>query len=192
RVEQARLTERARIAREMHDVLAHRMSLVSLHAGALEVRTDARPEEVALAAGAIRASVHEALQELRTVVGVLRDGAAGRPEPPQPDLADLPELVDGARATGMAIRYTCRVPPVGPSVVLGRTAYRFVQEGLTNARKHAPDSAVEVLLDGHPPAHRPRRRPGGGPPTQPGPDPAGHPHRPRARGGRRPRPRHVE
>jgi signal transduction histidine kinase len=148
RVEQARLTERARIAREMHDVLAHRMSLVSLHAGALEVRTDARPEEVALAAGAIRASAHEALQELRTVIGVLREGTASRPEPPQPGLSDLPELVDSARATGMTVGYTCRVPPAGPSVALGRTAYRFVQEGLTNARKHAPGTAVEVLLDG--------------------------------------------
>ncbi|WP_326557556.1 sensor histidine kinase [Micromonospora sp. NBC_01796] len=148
RVEQARLTERARIAREMHDVLAHRMSLVSLHAGALEVRTDARPEEVALAAGAIRASAHEALQELRTVVGVLREGAAGRPEPPQPGLADLPDLVESGRATGMTIHYSCRVPPVGPSMVLGRTAYRFVQEGLTNARKHAPGAAVEVQVAG--------------------------------------------
>jgi signal transduction histidine kinase len=148
RVEQARLTERARIAREMHDVLAHRMSLVSLHAGALEIRTNARPEEVALAAGAVRASAHEALKELRTVIGVLREGAAGRPEPPQPDLTDLPELVNSARVTGMTVRFTCRVPPAAPSVVLGRTAYRFVQEGLTNARKHAPDSAVEVLLDG--------------------------------------------
>ena len=148
RVDQARLTERARIAREMHDVLAHRMSLVSLHAGAREGRTDARPEEVALAAGAIRESAHEALQELRTVIGVLRDGAAGRPEPPQPDLTDVPELVDGARTTGMTVRYTCRVPPAGPSAVLGRTAYRFVQEGLTNARKHAPDATVDVLLDG--------------------------------------------
>jgi signal transduction histidine kinase len=148
RVEQARLTERARIAREMHDVVAHRMSLVSLHAGALEIRTDARPEEVALAAGAIRASAHEALQELRGVIGVLRDRAPGRPEPPQPDLADLPDLVDSARATGMTVRYTCRLPSAGPSVVLGRAAYRFVQEGLTNARKHAPDSAVEVLLAG--------------------------------------------
>jgi hypothetical protein len=68
--------------------------------------------------------------------------------PPQPDLTDLPELVDSARATGMTVRYTCRVPPAGPSAVLGRTAYRFVQQGLTNARKHAPDAAVDVLLDG--------------------------------------------
>jgi signal transduction histidine kinase len=150
RADQARLTERARIAREMHDVLAHRMSLVSLHAGALEVRTDARPEEVAIAAAAIRASAHEALEELRGVIGVLREGAVGRPEPPQPGLADLPNLVDSARAMGMTVGYTCAVPAVGPSVVLGRTAYRIVQEGLTNARKHAPGSAVRVLLDGSP------------------------------------------
>lgn len=150
RVDQARLTERARIAREMHDVLAHRMSLVSLHAGALEVRTDARPEEIAIAAGAIRTSAHEALEELRGVIGVLREGAAGRPEPPQPGLADLPDLVEGARATGMTVGFTCAVPADGPSVVLGRTAYRIVQEGLTNARKHAPGAAVRVLLDGGP------------------------------------------
>ncbi|GAA1894001.1 sensor histidine kinase [Asanoa iriomotensis] len=148
RVDQARLTERARIAREMHDVLAHRMSLVSLHAGALEVRTDARPEEISVAAAAIRGSVHDALQELRTVIGVLREGAVGRPEPPQPGLADLPELVDGARATGMAVTYTYRVPSPEPAAVLGRTAYRVVQEGLTNARKHSPGAAVDVLLDG--------------------------------------------
>jgi signal transduction histidine kinase len=150
RVDQARLTERARIAREMHDVLAHRMSLVSLHAGALEVRTDARPEEVAIAAAAIRASAHEALEELRGVIGVLREGAVGRPEPPQPGLPDLPGLVESARAMGMTVGYTCTVAAGGPSVVLGRTAYRIVQEGLTNARKHAPGTAVRVLLDGEP------------------------------------------
>ncbi|GAA3334689.1 histidine kinase [Amorphoplanes nipponensis] len=150
RVDQARLTERARIAREMHDVLAHRMSLVSLHAGALEVRTDARPEEVAIAAGAIRASAHQALEELRGVIGVLRDGAVGRPEPPQPGLADLPALVDSARAMGTTVDFTCAVPAGGPSVVLGRTAYRIVQEGLTNARKHAPGAPVGVLVDGAP------------------------------------------
>ena len=150
RVDQARLTERARIAREMHDVLAHRMSLVSLHAGALEVRTNARPEEVAIAAGAIRASAHEALEELREVIGVLREGTVGRPEPPQPGITDLPGLVDSARAMGMKVGYTCTVPAGGPSVGLGRTAYRIVQEGLTNARKHAPGTAVRVLLDGGP------------------------------------------
>jgi signal transduction histidine kinase len=150
RVEQARLTERARIAREMHDVLAHRMSMLSLYAGALEVRTDAPHEDVALAAAAIRTSAHEALEELRTVIGVLRDGTTGRPEPPQPGLTDVPELVDSARAHGMTVGYTCHVPPPGPSAVLGRTAYRLVQEGLTNAGKHAPGAPVDVQLDGTP------------------------------------------
>ncbi|GID97156.1 sensor histidine kinase [Amorphoplanes digitatis] len=148
RVDQARLTERARIAREMHDVLAHRMSMVSLHAGALEVRTDARPEEIAIAAGAIRTSAHEALQELRGVIGVLRDGAAGRPEPPQPGLADVPDLVAGARAMGLTVGYRCEPVAAGPPVLLGRTAYRIVQEGLTNARKHSPGERVDVLLAG--------------------------------------------
>ena len=73
RVEQAREAERRRIAREMHDVLAHRLSLLSLHAGALEFRRDASPEEVAEAAGVIRASGQAALEELRAVIGVLRE-----------------------------------------------------------------------------------------------------------------------
>jgi signal transduction histidine kinase len=148
RIEQARLTERTRIAREMHDVLAHRMSMLSLYAGALEVRTDARPEELAQAATAIRTSAHEALEELRTVIGVLRDGTTGRPEPPQPGLADVPGLVESARAHGMTVDYSCRVPAPGPPAVLGRTAYRLVQEGLTNAGKHAPGAPVDVRLDG--------------------------------------------
>ncbi|MET7397759.1 histidine kinase [Dactylosporangium sp. NPDC005572] len=147
RVEQARLTERARIAREMHDVLGHKISLLCLHAGALEVRSDARPEEIAIAAATIRTSAHEALEELRTVIRVLRDAPAG-PEPPQPGLPDLPRLVDSARAHGMTVGYECRVPLDGPAAVLGRTAYRVVQEGLTNAGKHAPGAPVSVLVDG--------------------------------------------
>src|SRR5687767_3441952 len=82
RVDQARQHERARIAREMHDVLAHRISLLSLHAGALEFRPDAPPNEVARAAGVIRASAHDALEDLRTVIGVLREGGSEEPEPP--------------------------------------------------------------------------------------------------------------
>lgn len=144
REEQARLAERARIAREMHDVLAHRMSLISLHAGALEVRGSLPPEELSLAAGAIRTSAHEALEELRSVIGVPR----GRPEPPQPGLADVDDLVASVRAAGMTVGFDSAVPVDGPPVVLGRTAYRIVQEGLTNARKHGSDAAATVLMEG--------------------------------------------
>ncbi|MBL7255398.1 histidine kinase [Paractinoplanes lichenicola] len=237
RMDRARLTERTRIAREMHDVLAHRMSMVSLHAGALEVRTDATPDEIATAARAIRVSSHLALEELRSVIGVLRqptggesphgegDARAGTPapqstpaanpskhatgpsthaadpstqatgpqntaaasghatgpsehtkgpskhdtivmmaealergarngggrvhvEPPQPRFSDLPDLLTEARSSGMKIDLVWLTPGSVPSVELERTAYRVVQEGLTNARKHAPDGDVEVRLDG--------------------------------------------
>jgi signal transduction histidine kinase len=148
RVDRARLTERASIAREMHDVLAHRMSMVSLHAGALEVRTeDATPEELSAAARAIRMSAHEALDELRSVIGVLRQEEPPRPEPPQPELTDLADLLANARTSGMAIDFVSLVPPGFEPRDVGRTAYRVVQEALTNASKHAPGSEVEVLLD---------------------------------------------
>ncbi|MFI2710688.1 sensor histidine kinase [Micromonospora sp. NPDC018662] len=143
RVEQARLTERARIAREMHDVLAHRMSLISLHAGALEVRADARPDEIAVAAGAIRSSAHEALVELRAVVGV-----AGRPEPPQPGLADVPDLVASARDAGMRVEFADEVTGDEPPTMVGRTVYRIAQEALTNASKHGSDASATIRLAG--------------------------------------------
>jgi signal transduction histidine kinase len=284
--EQARDAERRRIAREMHDVLAHRLSLLSVHAGALEFRPDAPPEDIASAASVVRASAHSALQELREVIGVLREpdleetpptpptttspphattsptppsppSAATRPtapetpraatspataspsgsatpptppssvetppttaspsgsatsptppssvetppvvtspatsrggaarreastppagvapptaatarrgggadgtrfwagpgeratDPPQPTLAEIPALVEESRAVGAKVGL--RVEVAGAEAVpaaLGRTAYRIVQEGLTNARKHAPASAVEVVVEG--------------------------------------------
>jgi signal transduction histidine kinase len=152
RVEQARQTERARIAREMHDVLAHRISLLSLHAGALEFRPDAPPDEVARAAGVIRASAHEALEDLRAVIGVLREPPDGdAPERPQPTLANLPALIDESRAAGMRVSYEWRLAAgVGVPDAVGRNAYRIVQEGLTNARKHARGSAVDVAVSGAP------------------------------------------
>jgi signal transduction histidine kinase len=147
RVAQAREAERRRIAREMHDVLAHRVSLLSLHAGALEFRPDAPPEEIAEAAGVIRATAHAALKDLREVIGVLREGdEGGATEPPQPTLAEIPALVEESRAAGM--RLSCRIDVPGEALpeAIGRTAYRIVQEGLTNARKHAPAAAVEVSI----------------------------------------------
>jgi signal transduction histidine kinase len=147
RVQQAQEAERRRIAREMHDVLAHRLSLLSLHAGALEFRPDASPEEVSEAAGVIRETAQTALQELRDVIGVLRDEAEGTLQPPQPTLAQLPALIEESRAAGMRIRLNMDVP-VDDSLpaAVGRTAYRVVQEGLTNARKHARAAAVDVTI----------------------------------------------
>jgi signal transduction histidine kinase len=153
RVEQARQAERARIAREMHDVLAHRISLLSLHAGALEFRPDASPEEVARAAAVIRASAHQALEDLRAVIGVLREvpGSDGAPERPQPTIAALPALIEESRAAGMRVTFSSSLDAdvLVPDAV-GRNAYRVVQEGLTNARKHARGSAVDVVVSGAP------------------------------------------
>ena len=207
--EQARDAERRRIAREMYGVLAHRLSLLSVHAGALEFRPDAPAEDIAAAASIVRASAHSALQELREVIGVLREpdleeplaasaspdtappaatapavaslaataplaagaappaitasrrggGADGTrawagpgeraTDPPQPTFAEIPALVDESRAAGAKVRLRVDVAD-GAAVpaALGRTAYRIVQEGLTNARKHAPASAVEVVVEG--------------------------------------------
>jgi signal transduction histidine kinase len=150
RVEQARQHERARIAREMHDVLAHRISLLSLHAGALEFRPDAPPDEVARAAGVIRASAHDALQDLRTVIGVLRaETGNDDPEPPQPTLADVPALIEESRRAGTHVRFECDLADAeAVPAATGRSAYRIVQEGLTNARKHARGAAVDVTVEG--------------------------------------------
>jgi len=149
RAEQARSAERERIAREMHDVLAHRLSLLSLHAGALEFRPGAPPEEIAATAGVVREAAAAALEELRDVVGVLREGTDSETRRPQPTLADLPTLIEESRAAGMRIEAELDLPTDGedPGVGgVGRTAYRVVQEGLTNARKHAPGALVRVRV----------------------------------------------
>lgn len=152
--DRAREQERAHLAREMHDVLGHRLSLVTLHAGALEYRgTALTPEETAEAAAIVRAEAHAALTDLRDVLGVLRDPAAAGGDdvtgtaPPQPTLTDLPALLDEARRAGAAVTVTDTVsdPSVVPAAV-GRHAYRIVQEALTNARRHAPGQPVAVAV----------------------------------------------
>jgi len=148
--DRARRAERHRIAGEMHDVLAHRLSLLSVHAGALEFRADAAPADVARAAGVIRANVHEALEELRDVVAVLRDDALVRPQRPQPTMEDLPELVAECRRAGTPIHDLVHLAESPAPRALGRTVYRVVQEGLTNVRKHAPSSDVDLTVSGAP------------------------------------------
>jgi signal transduction histidine kinase len=152
RLSQARASERARIAREMHDVLAHRISLVAMHAGALEFRKDLTPKETADVAGVIRDNAHQALADLREVLGVLRDDEpADAPVRPQPTLRDLDDLITDEVRAGARIRVRNRVQHVEevPESV-GRNAYRIVQECLTNARKHAPHSDVDLILAGRP------------------------------------------
>ncbi|MET8805246.1 histidine kinase [Streptomyces sp. NPDC004546] len=153
RAEQAQRLAREAIAREMHDVLAHRLTLLSVHAGALEFRPDAPRDEVARAAGVIRESAHEALQDLREIIGVLRageaDDAAG--ERRRPTLAALDALVSECREADMKVTLEHRVAdPAAVPASVGRTAYRIAQEALTNARKHAPGAEVALILTGAP------------------------------------------
>ncbi|WP_406830553.1 histidine kinase [Pedococcus sp. KACC 23699] len=151
RDEQARVAERTRIAREMHDVLAHRISLLALHAGALEVRPDLPPQQVQETAALLRSTARQALEELRSVIGVLREDAGPQPVvvAPQPTLSDLGRLVEEARAAGTVIDFEMHVEHSDElPAPLGRDAYRIVQEALTNVRKHAPGATVKLRVDG--------------------------------------------
>jgi signal transduction histidine kinase len=118
----------------------------------LELHPDQPADDIARAAGVIRKNAHQALQDLREVIGVLR--AAGEPseedlERPQPTLVDLPGLVDESRQAGMRVTLEQGViEPTAVPVAIGRSAYRVVQEGLTNARKHASGADVSVVLRG--------------------------------------------
>lgn len=145
--DQAQHLARAEIAREMHDVLGHRLSLLSVHAGALAYRDRDRDPESVESIQVIRDSAHQALQDLREVIGVLRSPLG---ELPQPTLDDVGELITEARRAGMQVAEVLDVVGKPPGSI-GRTAYRVVQEGLTNVRKHgAGEARVEVGVLGRP------------------------------------------
>jgi signal transduction histidine kinase len=148
--DRARMAERTLIAREMHDVLAHRISLMALHAGALEVQQDL-PPQVRETAELLRLTARQALEELRGVIGVLREepGRESAPAAPQPSLLDIPRLIEETRRAGAKIDFEMRVdhPNAAPSM-LGRDAYRIVQESLTNIGKHAHGTAGRVRVTG--------------------------------------------
>lgn len=151
-LERVRSGERARIAREMHDVLGHRISLVSMHAGVLAVREDLTGDQVRAEARLIQRTAQEAMEELQGVLGVLRStdepGHDQGIERPQPTLDDLDALLAEARTTN-PVEVVGDLRPDVPGL-LGRHVYRILQECLTNARKHAPGSAVRVQLNSSP------------------------------------------
>ena len=140
--ERAKAQERARIAREMHDVVAHRVGLMVLHAGALEVSLadPAAAQQAAL----VRQTGREALQELRDILGILREGEDRALLDPQPTLADLDRLVQQSRDTGMAVSVAVDGTRRQLPATVERTAYRLVQEALTNVHRHAANAATEV------------------------------------------------
>lgn len=143
----ARAAERARIAREMHDALGHQLSVIAMHAGALESRADLSVDDTRAAAGVLRETAHEAMNELRQVLGVLNHPASTREEGTDvPTLAQLEELV----ATGVGGDTTPHLrwetdPSTVPDTV-SRHLYRIAQEALTNVRKHAPAQPTEVVI----------------------------------------------
>lgn len=144
--DRAVFAERRRIAREMHDVVAHRVTAVALQAGALSLR--APDEATGQAAETIRATSALALDELRGILRVLRDAPAGEAEDTGPGvLASLEDLVDGVAATGARVELSLPDPLPAVAGQVGRAVYRVVQESLTNAGKHAPHAAVDVRLE---------------------------------------------
>ncbi|MDL5156376.1 sensor histidine kinase [Actinomycetospora termitidis] len=159
RAEAARTGERTRIAREMHDVLAHRLSLVSMHAAALAHRRgggrSVEPAELDDALDVIRRGAQDALNDLRAILGVLRadvDEVDSSGRAPQPTLADLDRLVEGVRAAGADVALHDDLDGGAAAVPAesGRTLYRITQEALTNATRHAPGRPIEVRLRGRP------------------------------------------
>ena len=143
---EARLLERERIAREMHDVVAHRISLIALHAGALAHHMRSEQGEAGDLARAIQTNAQSSLDELRAMLARLR-GNAAPPEPPQPTLSGLDALLADARSAGQQVAVELDGDPAEVPDRVSRHAYRIVQEGLTNARKHAPGAPVALSLE---------------------------------------------
>ena len=138
--ERALLEERQRIARELHDVVAHHMSVIAIQAEAAPYKTADPPAELVESFADIRASALAGLTELRRVLGVLRAG--GQSLAPQPGLADLDALLDSARSGGVSITATRSGNPVALPEGVDLSAYRILQEALSNAMRHAPGSHV--------------------------------------------------
>ena len=169
--EQAVMGERARIARDLHDVVAHHVSAIAVQAETARLTVEGLPEEGRTHLEAIGRTARDALAEMRRLLGVLREDAAGQAErDPQPGLARLHELVATAREAGTPVQVTLRgdAVPLPPGVDL--CAYRILQEALTNARRHAPGANVELELDYGPEALRLRVRDHGPGPTEPDAD----------------------
>jgi signal transduction histidine kinase len=142
--QRAVLEERARIGRELHDIVAHHMSLIAVQAETAPYRLGELPEPVRAEFTAINSSARAGLSEMRRLLSVLRNDE-GAPREPQPDLGRVPELVEAARTAGLKVDFA-GVPDAAVPPSVGLCAYRILQEALTNAGRHAAGSDVSVRI----------------------------------------------
>jgi signal transduction histidine kinase len=149
----AAVAERGRIARELHDVVAHHVSLIAVQAEAVGALLPARPADAATSADAIAATARQAMTELRRLLGVLRFTAEDQPHSPErsrltpaPSLSRLDDLLTSVRGSGLPVSCAIAGSPAALPPGVDLTAYRIVQEALTNARRHAPRSTVAVTI----------------------------------------------
>ncbi|MEU3456783.1 histidine kinase [Micromonospora sp. NPDC006766] len=140
------LEERTRIARELHDVVAHHMSMIAVQAETAPYRLADVPDGARAEFEAIAGSARAALTDMRRLLGVLRSESAGPQTAPQPGLADVPAMVAAARRAGLTVTLDAPAPAAGTPAPVGLAAYRIVQEGLANVARHAPGSAVRVSV----------------------------------------------
>ena len=140
--------ERARIAREMHDIVSHRLSVVVVMAEGASLKVRTEPERAEKAMMTVRDTGRNALAEMRRMLDVLRDGEPGT-HAPQPGISQLEPLIEESRASGLPVEMTVRGEPVEVSAGVDLVVYRVVQEALTNARKHTGPLLGEVAVQLH-------------------------------------------
>ena len=139
--------ERLRLARELHDVTAHHVSVMAVQAEAGQALLPADPERAAQALGRIATSAREALGDLRRMLGVLRDDSdQGEGRSPQPGLHDLPKLAEEVEGAGVPVRLRVEGVPDDLRSSVDVSAYRIVQEALTNVLRHAPGASADVVV----------------------------------------------
>lgn len=139
----AQIQERLDIAREMHDVLAHRLSLISMHSAALEHRTTMADDERIQAGALIRSNARASLSELRDILSDLRED---QPHAPQPGITDLPRLADEASTPANPVQVNMDSDGSGLAPGAGRHVFRIAQEAITNAHKHGSPGCIHVRL----------------------------------------------